>query len=119
MLMPTSLGLALQVFPSHQRGTAVGIWAGVGAMAAGSGPVLGGLLVESSWRWIFLINLPIIVAALAAGAAILPRRDAAPSGPRTGRRTDLAGDHDRVRLPNVAQGNAFTVGHRRPPPGRC
>ena len=48
MLMPTSLGLALQVFPSHQRGTAVGIWAGVGAMAAGSGPVLGGLLVESS-----------------------------------------------------------------------
>jgi MFS family permease len=49
--------------------------------------VIGGLLVESSWRWIFLINLPIIVAALAAGAAILPRRDAAPSGPRAGRRT--------------------------------
>ena len=58
VLMPTSLGLALSVFPSHQRGTAVGVWAGVGAVAAGSGPVLGGLLVESSWRWIFLINCP-------------------------------------------------------------
>ena len=74
VLMPTSLGLALSVFPSHQRGTAVGVWAGVGAVAAGSGPVLGGLLVESSWRWIFLINLPIILATLAAGVAILPRR---------------------------------------------
>ena len=74
VLMPTSLGLALEVFPSHQRGTAVGVWAGVGAVAAGSGPVLGGLLVESSWRWIFLINLPVILAALAAGVAILPRR---------------------------------------------
>ena len=74
VLMPTSLGLALSVFPSRQRGTAVGVWAGVGAVAAGSGPVLGGLLVESSWRWIFLINLPIILATWAAGVAILPRR---------------------------------------------
>ena len=74
VLMPTSLGLALSVFPSHQRGTAVGVWAGVGAVAAGSGPVLGGLLVESSWRWIFLINLPVILATLAAGVAILPPR---------------------------------------------
>ena len=56
VLMPTSLGLALEVFASHQRGTAVGLWAGVGAVTAGSGPVLGGLLVESSWRWIFLID---------------------------------------------------------------
>ena len=82
VLMPTSLGLALSVFPSHQRGTAVGVWAGVGAVAAGSGPVLGGLLVESSWRWIFLINLPVILATLAAGVVILPRR----SGERGGRR---------------------------------
>jgi MFS family permease len=84
VLMPTSLGLALSVFPAHQRGTAVGVWAGVGAVAAGGGPVLGGLLVESSWHWIFLINVPVILATLAAGAAILPRRGAAtyavPSG---------------------------------------
>jgi EmrB/QacA subfamily drug resistance transporter len=82
VLMPTSLGLALSVFPAHQRGNAVGVWAGVGALAAGSGPVLGGLLVESSWRWIFLINVPVILAALAAGAAVLPQ----PGGQRAGRR---------------------------------
>jgi EmrB/QacA subfamily drug resistance transporter len=74
VLMPASLGLALWAFPSQQRGTAVGVWAGVGAVAAGSGPVLGGVLVESSWRWIFLINVPIILVAWAAGVAILPRR---------------------------------------------
>lgn len=95
VLMPTSLGLALSVFPSHQRGTAVGIWAGVGAVAAGSGPVLGGLLVESSWRWIFLINVPVILAALAAGVAILPRRSGGRvserSSQRPGWRIDAAG----------------------------
>ncbi len=87
VLMPASLGLALSVFPSHQRGTAVGVWAGVGAVAAGSGPVLGGLLVASSWRWIFLINLPVILATLAAGVAILPRR----GGQRPSWRIDSVG----------------------------
>ena len=96
VLMPTSLGLALSVFPSHQRGTAVGVWAGVGAVAAGSGPVLGGLLVESSWRWIFLINVPVILATLAAGVAILPRRgdvrgSVSASGRRPGWRIDGVG----------------------------
>jgi EmrB/QacA subfamily drug resistance transporter len=66
VLMPTSLGLALEVFPSHQRGTAVGLWAGVGAVAAGSGPVLGGLLVEKvNWQSIFWINVPIGIIAIA------------------------------------------------------
>ena len=91
VLLPTSLGLALEVFPSHQRGTAVGIWAAVGAVAAGSGPLLGGLLVESSWRWIFLINLPIILAALAASVAILPRRPDTGGGQRPARRIDRVG----------------------------
>jgi EmrB/QacA subfamily drug resistance transporter len=91
VLLPTSLGLALEVFPSRQRGTAVGIWAAVGAVAAGSGPVLGGLLVESSWRWIFLINLPVILGALAAGVAILPRRPRAVGGQRPAGRIDRAG----------------------------
>jgi MFS family permease/GNAT superfamily N-acetyltransferase len=79
VLMPTSLGLALAAFPPRQRGTAVGVWAGVGAVAAGSGPVIGGLLVESSWRWIFLINMPIVLATLAAGVAILPGRGGVPA----------------------------------------
>jgi len=72
IVLPTSLGLALPAFPQHERGTAVGIWAAVAATAAGSGPVVGGLLVEFSWRWIFLINAPIVVATVLAGIAILP-----------------------------------------------
>jgi MFS family permease len=91
MLLPTSLGLALSVFPARQRGTAVGVWAAIGSIAAGSGPVLGGLLVESSWRWIFLINLPVVLAALAAGMAILPRHPGVPDGQRVGRRIDGVG----------------------------
>jgi EmrB/QacA subfamily drug resistance transporter len=94
VLMPTSLGLALSVFPPQQRGTAVGVWAGVGGIAAGGGPVLGGLLVESSWRWIFLINVPVILAALAAGVAVLPRHRAGrggDGGQRAGWRTDGVG----------------------------
>ena len=86
VLMPASLGLALSMFRSDQRGTAVGVWAGVGAVAAGSGPVLGGLLAESSWRWIFLINVPVILATLAAGVAILPRQGNMRGGQRDGRR---------------------------------
>ena len=72
VLMPTSLSLALSAFPARQRSTAVGVWAAVGGVAAGSGPILGGLLAEWSWRWIFVINVPLILAALLAGAAILP-----------------------------------------------
>jgi MFS family permease len=91
VLMPTSLGLALEVFPSDERRTAVGVWAAVGAVAAGSGPVLGGLLVEWSWRWIFAINLPIVLAAVAAGMVILPRHLGVPAGQRTGGRIDRVG----------------------------
>ena len=85
MLMPTSLGLALSVFPPRQRGTAVGVWAGVGALAAGSGPVVGGLLVASSWRWIFLINVPVVLAALPAGAVLVPGPGGERARVRTGR----------------------------------
>jgi EmrB/QacA subfamily drug resistance transporter len=87
LLIPTSLGLALSAFPAHERGTAVGVWSSVGAVAAGGGPVLGGLLVEWDWRWIFLVNVPIVLVTLAAGAALL-HRDA---GSRTDRRFDVIG----------------------------
>jgi predicted MFS family arabinose efflux permease len=72
VVLPTSLGLALPTFPPHERGTAVGIWAAVGAFAAGGGPILGGLLIQVSWRWIFLINVPIVAVAVVAGIALLP-----------------------------------------------
>ena len=107
VLMPTSLGLALAAFPPRQRGTAVGVWAGVGAVAAGSGPVIGGLLVESSWRWIFLINMPIVLATLAAGVAILPGRGGVRAerggvrAERGGVRAERGGRRPRFRIDGV------------------
>lgn len=76
VLLPTSLALALPVFAEHERGTAVGIWAAVGAFAALLGPILGGLLVQFSWRWIFLINVPVVLAAVVVGAMVLTRDEA-------------------------------------------
>jgi EmrB/QacA subfamily drug resistance transporter len=76
LLMPTSLGLALSVFPAHERGTAVGVWAAVGAVAASGGPVLGGVLIALSWRWIFFINVPLVLATVVAGVVYLPTGDA-------------------------------------------
>jgi EmrB/QacA subfamily drug resistance transporter len=67
MMLPTTLGLILPAFPVEQRTLAIGIWSAVGGVAAALGPPLGGLLVELSWRWIFLVNVPIgIVAAIVA-----------------------------------------------------
>ncbi|HWH96571.1 MAG TPA: MFS transporter [Baekduia sp.] len=71
VLMPASLGLLLPEFPPEKRGLAIGLWAAVGGTAAAAGPVLGGLLVEGSWRWVFLVNLPVGAAAIVAGARVL------------------------------------------------
>jgi EmrB/QacA subfamily drug resistance transporter len=72
MIVPTSLGLLLPAFPARQHNLVVGIWAGIAAVAASSGPPLGGLLVEASWRWVFLINVPIGLAIFVAGRLVLP-----------------------------------------------
>ncbi|WP_460461510.1 MFS transporter, partial [Angustibacter peucedani] len=56
-------------------------WASVGGLAAAAGPVLGGLLVEASWRWIFLVNLPIGLVGLVAGRRALPHPPAHPRTP--------------------------------------
>jgi EmrB/QacA subfamily drug resistance transporter len=73
VLLPTSLGLALPAFAPEERGTAIGIWAAVGALAAGGGPVLGGFLIQISWRWIFLVNVPVVLVAVVAGSVLVPR----------------------------------------------
>ena len=72
VLMPTSLSFALSAFEERDRGTAVGVWAAVGAVAASGGPVLGGLLITFSWRWIFLINIPLVAATVLIGVRTLP-----------------------------------------------
>jgi EmrB/QacA subfamily drug resistance transporter len=71
VLMPASLGLLLPEFPPEKRGLAIGLWAAVGGTAAAAGPVIGGLLVELSWRWVFLVNLPIGIGAIVVGARVL------------------------------------------------
>jgi EmrB/QacA subfamily drug resistance transporter len=72
MIVPTSLGLLYPNFPKSQHTLVVGIWAGVAAVAGSAGPPVGGLLVTVDWRLIFLINLPIGVAAIAAGWRLIP-----------------------------------------------
>ena len=73
LLTPTSMGLILATFPAERRGSAVRIWAAVGGFAAALGPLVGGVLVTASWRWIFLVNVPIGLLALAVGWLRLPR----------------------------------------------
>lgn len=69
---PTSLGLLLGAVTVERRAAAVRTWATAGAVAAALGPLLGGVLVEASWRWAFLVNVPVGVALLVAAARTLP-----------------------------------------------
>lgn len=79
LLTPASLGLLLHVMPAERRARAVRAWAATGALAAAAGPVVGGLLVAVSWRWVFVVNVPIGLLALAFAARVVPEsRDPAP-----------------------------------------
>lgn len=74
ILLPNSLALLGKTFSGPAKGRAVGVWAGAGAAAGAIGPILGGWLIDlSSWRAIFVINLP-----LAAGVILLVLRYVAP-----------------------------------------
>src|SRR2546421_8855343 len=59
ILTPASLGVVLPAFPPQRRPVVIAAWAAVGAVGAAAGPPLGGLLVQASWRWVFLVNLPL------------------------------------------------------------
>jgi EmrB/QacA subfamily drug resistance transporter len=81
VLMPTSLALLLAEFSGRQRAIAVAIWSATGAVAAGAGPPIGGLLVQASWRWVFVVNLPIgLITAVIAARILSESRD--PQGKR-------------------------------------
>lgn len=72
-MMPQSLSLLTIAFPPEKRGAAMGIWGGVVALGAVTGPIIGGLIVtDFAWEWVFLINLPVGIAALWATRAIVP-----------------------------------------------
>jgi EmrB/QacA subfamily drug resistance transporter len=67
LMNPATLSIITATFPPRQRGTAIGIWAGVSALALAIGPLVGGLLTERiSWSWIFFVNIPVGVLAIVA-----------------------------------------------------
>ncbi len=73
LLTPTSLSLVLATTSPERRHGAVRAWTAIGGLAAALGPVVGGLLVAASWRWVFLVNVPIGIAAVVVGWRRLPR----------------------------------------------
>ncbi len=81
MLLPSSLGLLLLSVPAEKRVSSARLWSTVGALAAAGGPVLGGLLIDFSWRWVFIINLPIGVIVLMLGLRVLPNSVASVNQP--------------------------------------
>jgi EmrB/QacA subfamily drug resistance transporter len=67
LMNPATLSIISATFPPEQRGMAIGIWAGVSAMALAIGPLVGGLITEHiDWSWIFFINVPVGVLAIVA-----------------------------------------------------
>ena len=72
LMLPATLSIISATFPAHQRGMAIGIWAGVSAMALAIGPLIGGLITEHiNWSWIFFVNVPIGVVGLIVGRLVI------------------------------------------------
>ena len=72
LMNPATLSIITATFPPRQRGTAIGIWAGVSALALAIGPLVGGLLTEHvGWSAIFYLNVPIGLVAIAASFLLI------------------------------------------------
>src|SRR4029079_17677181 len=94
MMNPATLSIITATFPPRQRGTAIGIWAGVSALALAIGPLVGGLLSEHvDWSWIFFVNVPVgVIAIVAAFLFVDESRDTSRD-----QRPDVPGRHVRGR----------------------
>jgi EmrB/QacA subfamily drug resistance transporter len=67
LMNPATLSIIAATFAARQRGTAIGIWAGVSALALAIGPLVGGLITEHiDWSWIFFVNVPVGIVAIVA-----------------------------------------------------
>lgn len=87
MLTPAALAVIVSVFDQDERNRAIGTWTAWSGIGAAVGPVLGGWLVDAaSWRWVFLLNVPLVLGTLLLIARVIPatRGD-------SGRRIDLVG----------------------------
>jgi EmrB/QacA subfamily drug resistance transporter len=72
LMMPATLGIISATFPVEERGMAIGIWAGVSALALAFGPLVGGLLTEHiAWGWIFFINVPVGALAIVVARLVI------------------------------------------------
>jgi EmrB/QacA subfamily drug resistance transporter len=72
LMNPATLSIIAATFPPAQRGMAIGIWAGVSALALAIGPLVGGLLTEHlNWSWIFFVNVPVGIVAIVASFVLI------------------------------------------------
>ena len=87
LMNPATLSIIAATFPPRERGTAIGIWAGVSALALAIGPLVGGLITEHlDWSWIFFVNIPVGILAIAASYLFIDE-----SRDETHERLDLPG----------------------------
>jgi EmrB/QacA subfamily drug resistance transporter len=83
LLLPQTMAVIIATFPAHRRGTALGVWGGVGGLAGVAGPTIGGMLVTwLDWRWIFFVNIPVGVITVVLAITLVPEV-------KTGRRQAL------------------------------
>jgi EmrB/QacA subfamily drug resistance transporter len=86
LMSPQTMSVITRIFPAERRGTAMGIWGAVAGLAGVSGPVLGGLLIGPlGWQAVFLVNLPVGIAAMLFAWRVVPEL------PTHGHRFDLVG----------------------------
>jgi MFS family permease len=87
LLTPSSLAVIVSAFPGKERGAAIGSWTVWGGIAAIIGPLAGGWIVDqASWRWIFALNVPLVLVTLILIRAAMPQAVRAAE-----RSTDFAG----------------------------
>ena len=75
LLTPGSLAIIEASFRREDRGRGVGAWSGITGIATAIGPLLGGLLVALSWRWVFVINIPVAIAVVVLSRWVPETRD--------------------------------------------
>ena len=118
-MMPATLSIVTNAFPPHERGKAMGTWAGVSALALAIGPVLGGFLTEHvSWRAIFYLNIPVAIGAVVGDpvrGARVARHDGRPRGRLRRRRAADRRPHRAGPRPGRGQHLGLGLGRRSSP----
>ena len=72
LMSPATLSIITATFPPRERGQAIGIWAGVSALALAIGPLVGGLIVDNiNWNWIFFVNVPVGALAIVVSQLVI------------------------------------------------